>query len=526
MPRNPPTPDHRPRGAHLASEQRWTGEALGALLAASSPGLTARVSTSRTAVDYLDTQDWALLRAGQVLERIAGAVDVELQLRTHGGTPARIAPFAGRPPLRTEDLSAPFLRRSLQKLTDGRALLSLARVRRSETLVCLVDAQDKIRLRVGLREERPSGSRRRAVNRYLVLEPVTGYRRELRAAHLALRDAGWTVTGDPLHAALLPSGRQPFDYPRSLSVEMGARQPVRVVYNAIGLCLLEVMHTNLPGVRGDWDEEFLHDFRVALRRTRTLLAQLPDVLPATRVRRFTREFRWIGNLSGAARDGDVQIDEMHELASSLPAGQRSKLEPLHRWTRDRREAARARMLTALDSARYRRLIDSWGALLGEAPGSRSRLPNAGRAVGELAAERIKGMYRRLLRKGGKINDSSPAAHLHELRKDAKKLRYLIEFFRPLYREHRVALLVGDLKLLQDNLGTFQDLDVQRGLLLEFSTVAPAATVAVLDELTVSLRQREAQVRDEFEGRFAAFAADPVRAHLVAMLAESRAARDP
>ena len=78
MPRNPPTPDHRPRGAHLASEQRWTGEALGALLAASSPGLTARVSTSRTAVDYLDTQDWALLRAGQVLERIAGAVDVEL----------------------------------------------------------------------------------------------------------------------------------------------------------------------------------------------------------------------------------------------------------------------------------------------------------------------------------------------------------------------------------------------------------------------------------------------------------------
>ena len=45
------------------------------------------------------------------------------------------------------------------------------------------------------------------------------------------------------------------------------------------------MQLNTPGVVADIDSECLHDFRIAVRRTRTLLAQLPEIFPAQRRQR-------------------------------------------------------------------------------------------------------------------------------------------------------------------------------------------------------------------------------------------------
>ena len=48
-----------------------------------------------------------------------------------------------------------------------------------------------------------------------------------------------------------------------------------------------------------------------------------------------------------------------------------------------------------------------------------------------------------------------------MRKRAKGLRYLLEFFAPLYDPVAYRKVVGDLKSLQDCLGDFQDSQVQR-----------------------------------------------------------------
>ena len=44
--------------------------------------------------------------------------------------------------------------------------------------------------------------------------------------------------------------------------------------------LLDIMVANEPGMRADLDTEFLHDYRVSLRRTRSLLGQIKNVFPA------------------------------------------------------------------------------------------------------------------------------------------------------------------------------------------------------------------------------------------------------
>ena len=69
-----------------------------------------------------------------------------------------------------------------------------------------------------------------------------------------------------------------------------------------------------------------------------------------------------------------------------------------------------------------------------------------------------------------IDDDSPDEALHRLRIDAKKLRYLLEFFRALYPPKEIGAVVGALKSLQDNLGDFNDLSVQQGAMRGFAVV--------------------------------------------------------
>ena len=81
-----------------------------------------------------------------------------------------------------------------------------------------------------------------------------------------------------------------------------------------------------------------------------------------------------------------------------------------------------------DSARLGRHSSS--ELVGAADGrpSRRRAP-----IGELAGERIRKVYRRMVKMGRAIDGASPAEDYHELRKKGKELRYLLELFgAPLY----------------------------------------------------------------------------------------------
>ena len=70
----------------------------------------------------------------------------------------------------------------------------------------------------------------------------------------------------------------------------------------------------------------------------------------------------------------------------------------------------------------------------------------------------------MVKMGRAIDDDSPAEDLHELRKVGKELRYLLEFFASLYPADVVKPFVKTLKGLQDQLGRFQDREVQANAL--------------------------------------------------------------
>ena len=113
------------------------------------------------------------------------------------------------------------------------------------------------------------------------------------------------------------------------------------------------------------------------------------------------------------------------------------------------------------------------------------------------------------KRGDELGEIPPAEALHRLRIDAKKLRYLLEFFRSLYHGEGIELLVQDLKKFQDTLGGINDLQVQRERLREFARDLAAEgevdAVLAMGRLMSALGQRQDELRHAFARAFCEFA---------------------
>ena len=151
-----------------------------------------------------------------------------------------------------------------------------------------------------------------------------------------------------------------------------------------------------------------------------------------------------------------------------------------------------------------------------------RPPRKRPTAAQLAGQRLAEAQARALRAGQRITAASPAADLHELRKDCKELRYMIELFGSLHDPELRWQAVRELKALQDCLGEFQDAEVQRDEIHAWAErmlaerAAPAATLLAMGEIAAGLARRQRQARAEFDSKFAAFAGRPSQARLAAL----------
>ena len=133
----------------------------------------------------------------------------------------------------------------------------------------------------------------------------------------------------------------------------------------------------------------------------------------------------------------------------------------------------------------------------------------------MAADRIRKVYRRMVRDGRRIDDESPDEDLHELRKRGKERRYLLELFGSLFPSDVVKPLVRALKDLQDVLGRFQDRSVQTAMLranVDELAARPGGPDAILAAgLVISgLEADKDDARAHFAERFAAFSSSAQR----------------
>ena len=252
-----------------------------------------------------------------------------------------------------------------------------------------------------------------------------------------------------------------------------------------------------PLISLDKDIEVLHDFRVELRRLRTVLRAFRGALPAADSAWLEDECRWLAGTSSGLRDADVLMHQLEGYAQdsgSDAAAHRSLAQTLKRIRGRERTAA-------LRSLRSRRTDTLMAALehLRDLPVLAPEWP--ARPVLARACDKT---LRRVIADGAAIDAAAPADALHALRKRTKRLRYLLELQRrPFTGKHRDDLL-RRLRKLQNDLGEFQDLSAHGAVLksLETELQERPQTLALLAGIQAAMDERSAVVRERALRRFA------------------------
>jgi len=517
---------------------------------------------------YFDTFDWRVYRSGHVFEvdslsrhshhTAAAAIELNSHTGSAGVVPTATAPFLGacepagrhrnHQTTKVDEESRPGssacrlrllgkrswqrtikldqepdffwhiqdqdLRQYLEPIIAVRRLLLQAEILVSIEPFDVLDNNGKLVLRLELEKYlRPDrNGRYRSVLVNSRLNPLRGYSKVCRhMLELIDTQRGSSVEmDDPYLRMLSLENITPAEYSNKFNISFDSKIRIGQALAQTLLFHMGVIRKNLPGLQADLDSECLHDFRIANRRSRTLITQIKNVLPPEQQKYYRNIFSWLSNETCAHRDLDVFIHDIPHFMSMLPRGMREDLEPLRKELLKKRKKAHSRLLKILDSEKFLHFEAEYQPYLVGGLDNHFETVTGRQPVMEIANKSIWRVYLKLLKKGTYASATGDREALHELRKTGKKFRYLLETFRSLYPEKEIEQVLMHCRKLQNLLGRIVDYRVQQSYLqgLMGDTVRkgrlPASTYSCIKYLIDTYGKLEEKAYGKFQGRFARF----------------------
>ena len=227
--------------------------------------------------------------------------------------------------------------------------------------------------------------------------------------------------------------------------------------------------------------------------------------------RYKKELAGLGQQTNRLRDLDVYLLQKDTYQAMVPVTIRPGLDHFFTSLAVERARERQRFGRWFNGPHYGQKMKDWadfldGFRLHEGKdGAKAAAP-----VIVVARKYVLKTWARAIDQGRKITDDSADADLHRVRLQCKKLRYLLEFFSSIFPKKRLESLVGPLKKVQDVLGNFNDICVQRETLQGYlkgevsGEPIPLEAAAAVGGLIAHLNDRQQEVRLGYGPTFAAF----------------------
>jgi triphosphatase len=258
--------------------------------------------------------------------------------------------------------------------------------------------------------------------------------------------------------------------------------------------LTDVILHWLPQVRSEALPEPVHQSRVAVRRLRSALAVFRRAAPDGPFEALGAELKELATKLGAARDWDVFLGGTG-VAVGLAFEADKRVAGLLAAAVRKRAAAYATLESYLRGDAWHGLSLRLALLPTARPWQETQdaavLERLGAPAADFAAMALRRQRKRVLAAGEEFAALSPPA-LHEVRKQAKKLRYCSEFFAELYGGKAVRRFVEKLVDLQEALGAVNDGNVASVLMAELSGGAERAfAVGVVRGYVAAINARAA-----------------------------------
>lgn len=212
------------------------------------------------------------------------------------------------------------------------------------------------------------------------------------------------------------------------------------------------------------NEEHIHDIRTSIRRLRASYQSLPkSIRNKKKIKKFVAKSKELFSINSKVRDYDIIFEMLSEYMSSEKA-------PKHEQQQlSQSSRAISNLLKSLETVRNRELTES-KTLAVEL--RKLSVPKLGDNNINISEKKLKKRFNNVVGKLANtieknypvvLSSSKRLIELHEMRKDCKKLRYLLELL-PNDRDvknqdkDKVSQLIDELEKVQDMLGTIHDYD--------------------------------------------------------------------
>ncbi|VXB00684.1 CYTH and CHAD domain-containing protein [Citricoccus sp. K5] len=373
----------------------------------------------------------------------------------------------------------------------GKQLVPIARLNTLRSVVDLLDGQ---------------GRRLAEVSDDQVAAMAVGFRTESRVQHwreweVEVVDAGLVAASaggtdaflDAVGQVLQPAGARPSAVGSKVEKVVGKavdpldpRAPLAGAATtedhdggapAVRAVLATTVRTQLKILKG-WDplvrrdvEDSVHQYRVACRALRSLLQTYAPLLEAEATETVIRDLRKLGKLLSVARDAEVVRDQVQVKVDALPGGPQGAIaemipgktvKRLRAVKAERYEAAHAQQVKRMRSSWYFEVLDRLDAFALTLP-LNPELPEgdtaAAAAMVPLATAQVDSVLALAAGVGSEQDQVRRIDLMHEVRKEAKRLRYAVKAVQDATGVDLGAELVARMKTakkLQEALGEHRD----------------------------------------------------------------------
>jgi CHAD domain-containing protein len=230
---------------------------------------------------------------------------------------------------------------------------------------------------------------------------------------------------------------------------------------------LEAFNQEIDGVRQAQDIEYIHRMRVASRRLRSALPLFASCFPVRKVADWTKHIRQITLALGNARDTDVQLNLLNLFHNELTD---EKFGPgirrlILRLTQ-KRVKLQVKVNQSLEQLEKSNILAGMISQLDKTLSPFTEPLPFSQPLYNLAYMAIDERLTEFLDFEEYIYFPERVAELHAMRIAAKRLRYVIEIFAPLFPDELKSYFQAARKT-QDTLGDIHDCDVWSQFLPEF-----------------------------------------------------------
>ncbi len=426
--------------------------------------------------DYYDTFEW------QAFEKEVAIVKKRRTLfltDLHTGQEKASLPFPAHPSsFFANALPSGILKAELSSLTDIRAFIRLCQVDAAITSYRILDDNEKsVALLTSESLSLAGNEMPEPFVHLLALSPLRGYDDEMERMVTSLTSDNKIATVLDFRELFLlimnAASLSVHEYSSKISLDLDGDAPVYHSARQLLQFTFSVMRANEEGLKKNLDSEFLHDYRVAIRRTRSILKQLKGVFEPEESAYYLRLFRELGKRTNELRDRDVSLLREASYFRSLPPCLQPSLKLFFIDIAASRKKLHRQFCRYLASDPCQSALAEWNAFVHQqSVPDPEHCPNASLSTASVAVESIKKAWKTVIRHGRQASEETTDNEIHALRIDCKKLRYLLEFFSSIFPHKSVAPAVRQLKELQDNLGDFVDFSVQLHFLRERLTELP------------------------------------------------------